>query len=114
MLLFNETSVLAVLHQKHFGMLLHTKHSFSAHIEAAITTSRKAIRMLKVLSKHLSRRALDKLIKLYVRPRLYYGEISHHLYFTTYLKIMRLSLEISLSCSILGWPSTIRKLIGSR
>ena len=39
MLLFNETSVLAVLHQEHFGMLLHTKHYFSAHIEAAITTS---------------------------------------------------------------------------
>ena len=42
-LLFNKTPVSAVLQHKHLGMILDSKLSFSAHIQAAIAKARKAI-----------------------------------------------------------------------
>ena len=53
-LLFNRTPVSTVLQHKHLGMILDTKLSFSAHIQAAIAKSGKAIGMLKHISKYLS------------------------------------------------------------
>ena len=77
-LCFNKTPVLAVLQHKHLGMILDTKLSFSSHIQAAITKSRKAIGMLKFMSKYLPRSTLDQLYKLYVRPHLDYGDVIYH------------------------------------
>ena len=78
-LLSNKTPVSTVLQYKYLGMILDTKLSFSAHIQAAIAKSRKAIGMLKFISKHLSRSTIDKLLKLYVRPHLDYGDVIQHI-----------------------------------
>ena len=52
----------------HLGIRLDSKLSFSAHLEVAIAKSRKAIVMLKFMSKYLSRSMLSELYKLYVDP----------------------------------------------
>ena len=75
MLLFNKKPVSTVLQHKHLGMILDTKLSFSTHLQAAIVKSRKAIGMLKFISKYLSRGMLDKVFKLNVRPHLDYGDV---------------------------------------
>ena len=64
---------------KHLGVILDPKLSFSAHIQAAKSKSRKAIGMLRFLSKYLSRNTLNELYKLYVRPHLDYGDAIYHL-----------------------------------
>ena len=45
-LLSNKIPVSTVLQHKHLGMILDTTRSFSAHTQAAIAKSRKAIGML--------------------------------------------------------------------
>ena len=79
MILFNDVPVSTVDQHKHLGITLDPKLSFSAHIQAAIAKSRKAIRMLKFMSKYLSRSTLSELYKLYVRPHLDYGDVIYHL-----------------------------------
>ena len=64
---------------KHLGVILDPKLSFSAHIQAAISNSRKAIGMLSFLSKYPSRNTLNELYKLYVRPHLDYGGVIYHM-----------------------------------
>ena len=64
---------------KHLGIILDSKLSFSAHIQAAINKSRKAIGMLKFMSKYLPRNTLNELYKLYVRPHLDYGDVIYHI-----------------------------------
>ena len=63
---------------KHLGIMLDSKLSFSAHLQEGITKSRKAIGMSKFMSKYLSRSALSQLYKLYVRPHLDYGALLYH------------------------------------
>ena len=46
-ILFNDLPVMKVDEHKHLGIILDSKLSFSAHIHAAITKSRKEIGMLK-------------------------------------------------------------------
>ena len=56
-----------------------SKLSFSAHIKAAISKTRKGIGLLKYLSKYLPRHTLNELYKLYVRPHLDYGDVIYHI-----------------------------------
>ena len=66
-ILFNDIPVKKVDIQKHLGVILDTKLSFSAHIKAAISKTRKGIGLQKYLSKYLPRHTLNELYKLYVR-----------------------------------------------
>lgn len=76
--LFNASPVLTVDQHKHLGIILNSKLSFSAHIQAAINMSRKAIGMLKFMSTYLPRNTLNELYKLYVRPHLDYSDALYH------------------------------------
>ena len=78
-ILFNDTPVKKVDEHKHLGLFLDSKLSFSAHIKAAISKSRKSIGLLKYLSKYLPRHTLNELYKLYVRPHLDYGDVIYHI-----------------------------------
>ena len=64
MILFNASPVSTVDQHKHSGILLDSKLSFSAHIQAAINKSRKAMGMLKFTSKYLPRNTLNELYGL--------------------------------------------------
>ena len=77
-ILFNDLPVMKVDEHKHLGIILDSKLSFSAHIHAAITKSRKGIGMLKFLSKYLPRNTLSDLYKLYVGPHLDYGDVIYY------------------------------------
>ena len=77
-ILFNNVPVKKVDEHKHLGIVLDSKLSFSAHIRAAISKTRKGIGLLKCLSKYLPRQTLNELYKLYVRPHLDYGDVLYH------------------------------------
>ena len=77
-ILFNDTPVKNVDEHKHLGIVIDTKLSFSAHIKAVISKTRKGIGMLKYLSSYLPRHTLNELYKLYVRPHLDYGDVIYH------------------------------------
>ena len=77
-ILFNNVPVKKVDEHKHLGIVLDSKLSFSAHIRAAISKTRKGIGLLKCLSKYLPRQTLNKSYKLYVRPHLGYGDVLYH------------------------------------
>ncbi len=76
---FNNMQVMKVDEHKHLGLTLDSRLSFSSHINSAIAKSRKAIGMLKFLSKYLPRETLNVLYKLYVRPHLDYGDVIYHI-----------------------------------
>ena len=76
---FNNIPVMKVDEHKHLGIILDSKLSFSAHIKAAISKTRKGIGLLKYLSKYLPRHTLNELFKLYVRPHLEYGDVIYHI-----------------------------------
>ena len=63
---FNNIPVMKVDEHKHLGIILDSKLSFSAHIKAAISKTRKGVGLLKYLSKYLPRHTLNELFKLYV------------------------------------------------
>ena len=98
-ILFNNTPVKKVEEHKHLGLVLDSKLSFSAHIKAAITKSRRGIGLLRYLSKYLPRHTLNELYKLYVRPHLDYGDVIYHIP----AKVCELSGNITL-------PSLMEKL----
>ena len=64
---------------KHLAIILDSKLSFSAHINAAISKTRKGIGLLKYLSKYLPGQTLSELYKLYVQPHLGYGDVIYHI-----------------------------------
>ena len=78
-LLFNNIPVKKVNEHKHLGIILDSKLSFSPHIKAAVSKTRKGIGLLKHLSKYLPRHTLNELYNLYVWPHMDYGDIIYHI-----------------------------------
>ena len=91
-ILFNNIPVVKVDEHKHLGIILDSKLSFSAHINSAISKTRKGIGLLKYLSKYLPRHT-SELYKLYVLPHLDYGDVIYHIA----AKVCEFSQNISLS-----------------
>ena len=77
-ILFSDVPVKNVLEQKHLGIILDSKLSFSSHIKAIISKCRQGIGMLRFLSKYLPRHILNEIYKLYVRPNFDYGDVIYH------------------------------------
>ena len=77
-LTFNGIPVKREVQTKHLGVILDEKLTFRKHISEKIIKANKGIGMLKFLSKYTTRRVLDILYKLYVRPHLDYGDILYH------------------------------------
>ena len=76
---FNDIPVKQVKEDKHLGIVLDSKLSFSAHIKSPISKTRKGIGLLKYLSKYLPRHTLNELYKLYVRLHLDYRDVIYHI-----------------------------------
>ena len=63
---------------KHLGIYLDEKLSFRKHVHEAILKANSGLGLLKFLSKHVTRKILDKMYKMYVRPHLDYGDVIYH------------------------------------
>ena len=67
---FNNIPVMKVSEHKHLGVILDSKLSFSAHINAAISKARRGIGGLRLPSRYLPRSSLCEIYKLHIRPHL--------------------------------------------
>ena len=77
---FNGFEVAIKLEHKHLGMILDSKLNFHSHIREAIIKARRGIRIIRFLSKYVSREVLNQIYKLYVRPHLDHSDIIYHKY----------------------------------
>ena len=81
---FNDVPVKNVQEQRHLGIILDSRLSFTRHFKSIISKSRPGIGMLRIgmlrfLSKYLPRHTLNEMYKLYVRPHLDYGDVIYHI-----------------------------------
>ena len=78
-LFFNGTVVTKVNEQKHLGLIFDSKLSFERHINEKIIIAKKAIGIIKYLSKFIPLKTLDQMYKSLVRSHLDYCDIIYHL-----------------------------------
>ena len=74
-LIFNGTVVNKVTHQKHLGVILDKKLSFTEHIKQAIAKSIKGLNVIRKLNHTLPRKTLITIYKSFIRPHLDYGDV---------------------------------------
>ena len=77
---FNRSEVVLKHEQKHLRMLLDSELNFYSHVKEKIVNARKAIGVIRSMSRYVTREVLDQMYKLYVRPHLDYGDIIYHKY----------------------------------
>ena len=75
---FNGIPVKREVCTKHLGVYLDERLNFRKHISEKVKKANKGIGLLKFLSKYTTRRVLDMMYKLYVRPHLDYGDVLYH------------------------------------
>ena len=75
---FNDAPVVIKDEQKHLGMVLDSALKFRSHVTEKIISARKGIRVIRYLSKYVSRDVLDQMYKLYVGPYLDHSDIIYH------------------------------------
>ena len=69
-LFFNNMEVKQVNEDKHLGLILDSKLTFSSHINEKLSKPRKGIGVIKYLSSYVPVKTLDQIYKMYVRPHL--------------------------------------------
>ena len=63
---------------KHLGFFFDSRLSFLRHIKEIIMKARRGVGIIRFMSKYVSPDVLDQMYKLYVRPRLDYGDLTCH------------------------------------
>ena len=76
---FDNIPVMKVYENKHLGVILDSKLSFSEYINAAISKAKRGIGGLRLLSRYLPRSSLCEIYKLHIRPHLDYGDVLYHI-----------------------------------
>ena len=76
---FNDIEVKTVNDHKHLGLILDSKLSFISHINEKISKAHKGLGSIKSLSRFLSVKTLDLIIKLYIRPRFDFCDVIFHI-----------------------------------
>ena len=61
-------------------MILDSELNCYSHVKEKIVNARKAIGVIRFMSRYVTREVLDQMCKLYVRPDLDYGNIIYHKY----------------------------------
>ena len=74
-LMFNGTSVNKVSKEKHLGVIMDNKLSFTDHIKHAIGKSIKGLNVIRKLNQYLPRKTLLTIYKTFIRPHLDYGDV---------------------------------------
>ena len=77
---FNEPEVVIKPEQKHLGMILDSSLNFQSHVREKIVSARRGIGVIRYMSRNVTRKALDQMYKVNVRPHLDYGDIIYHTY----------------------------------
>ena len=74
-LTFNNINIETNEYQKHLGLTLDSKLSFSHHLDEKIKKANKGIGLIHRLRKYIPRKSLLTIYKSYIRPHLDYGDI---------------------------------------
>ena len=74
-LTFNKSNGVSSPSVKYLGMLLDSRLNFNEHVQSKTNKCYKIIGLIKNFSMHLSREALLRMYKSFVRPNLDYGDI---------------------------------------
>ena len=113
---FNENQVGIKKEQRHLGLILDSGLTFHSHLREKIISVR---RVIKFLSKYVSRDVLDQMYKLYVRPYLDYGDIIYHkfdpeftLEFTRKLESTQYTAALAVSEGLMG-TNFMKNLVGN-
>ena len=77
-LLFNGIPVRREADTKHLGLTLDEKLTFRKHVNEKIKKANKGVGLLRFLSRFASRKVLNTIYKLYVRPHLDFGDVIYH------------------------------------
>ena len=77
-LIFNGIPIRREADTKHLGLTLDEKLTFRKHVNEKIKKANKGIGLLRFLSRFASRKVLNTIYKLYVRPHLDYGDVIYH------------------------------------
>ena len=80
LLYFNRSEVVLIHEQTHIGMILDSELNFHSHVKEKVVSVRKAIGVIRFMSRYVTREVLDQMYKLYVRPHLDYRDINYHKY----------------------------------
>ena len=64
-ILLNDSPVVQVIERNNLGIILDSKLSFSTHVEAAVSKTRKFIGLLGFFSSYRPRNTLDEVNKLF-------------------------------------------------
>ena len=59
-------------------MILDEKLTFRKRIKEVIEKAKTSLGMMKYMSRYVTRKVLDQLYKMYVRPHLDYGDVIFH------------------------------------
>ncbi len=78
-LTFNGIPVKKVPETKHLGVILDSKLSFKSHTTAKISMARKGIGIIKKIYPFVSRKTLNDVYKMYIRPHLDYADVLYHI-----------------------------------
>ena len=72
---FNNNDFSKFLHQKHLGIVLHSKFNFNAHVDQKVKNCNRIIGLIRQLSINISRNDLLTIDKSFVRPHFDYSYI---------------------------------------
>lgn len=82
---FNGIPVKKVNETKHLGVILDSKLSFKSHLEAKMKKATKGVGMIKIIFPYVSRKTLEDIYKMYIRPHLDYADVLYHIPIDTLL-----------------------------
>ena len=105
-LFFNAVPVTSSPRQKHLGLVLDSKLTFSHHLSSKICKANKGICVIKRLRKYLPRKTLLCVYKSYIRPHLDYADIiydqPHNDNFCNKIETVQYNAALSITGAIRG------------
>ena len=102
---FNDYQINVVNSNKHLGVILDEKLTFSEHVRAAIVKAKKGIGMVLFLSKYASRDTLGQMCKLLVRRHMDYQDVIYHdqnMYLSQKLESIQYEAAMAMNCAWKG------------
>ena len=105
-LTFNNSPVSNVVSQKHLGLILDNRLSFTEHLNSKLPKINKGIGLIKHLSKYLPRKSLLCIYKSFIRPHLDYGDVIYdqpnNIAFCTKIETFQYNAALAITGAIRG------------